>query len=260
METYYTVDPRHLPDLKPHFQDYTWNYLPLAMLEGQFGEVLVDDRQAPESVILQIPLLRLNILGGRADIPAARTFVENALSYSSFFTASQAWRNLLQASHPMRLQEILRYACSSESLRRERLEAFQHQVPPGYQVQALDMELAGRLAQEDSEFAIDHFLTYRTPEELLFNGFGFCALNNDALVCVATSFAVCDQGIEIQINTRPAHRRKGLATSVAAHLILFALEQGLDPNWDAANPESVALAQKLGYTYQGSYPIYLLPE
>jgi hypothetical protein len=260
METYDTVDPRHLPDLSSYFLDYTWNYLPAAILEGQFGQVLVDDRQAPGSVILQIPRLRMNILGGRADIPAARHFLETALPYSSFFTASQAWRDLLRVSYPVRLQEILRYACSSENLQLERLRSFRDQVPPGYRVQALDMELAGWLAQEESEFAIDHFLTYRNPDELLSHGFGFCALSNDELVCVATSFAVCSQGIEIQINTRPVHRRKGLATSVAAHLILFTLEQGLDPNWDAANPESVALAQKLGYIYQGSYPIYLLPE
>lgn len=259
METYIEVEPYQLPALKLHFQTYKWNYLPGAILEGQFGKVLVDERESPRSTVLQIPRLRLNILGGDAPIPAARTFLENALPYSSFFTASDVWRSLLQEVHAEKLQEIQRYACSSASLDIDRLQSLRTQVPDGYQIQPLDADLAGRLAQEKSEFAIDHFLTYKTPEELLDQGFGFSALFEDELVCVASSFAVCTEGIEIQINTREAHRRRGLATTVAAHLILHALEQGLDPNWDAANTESVVLAQKLGYTYQGSYPIYLLP-
>ena len=42
---------------------------------------------------------------------------------------------------------------------------------------------------------------------------------------------------------------------VAAHLLLHSLQQSLDPNWDAANQASVCLAQKLGYTPQGTYPL-----
>lgn len=34
----------------------------------------------------------------------------------------------------------------------------------------------------------------------------------------------------------------------------------LEPHWDAANPKSVGLAKKLGYTYIGSYEVMALPE
>jgi hypothetical protein len=46
-----------------------------------------------------------------------------------------------------------------------------------------------------------------------------------------------------------------LATVAAAALIVHSLEQGLDPNWDAANESSAGLATKLGYTPQGTYPM-----
>ena len=37
--------------------------------------------------------------------------------------------------------------------------------------------------------------------------------------------------------------------------MVYSLEQGLDPSWDAANETSSRLAQKLGYTPQGTYNI-----
>lgn len=66
----------------------------------------------------------------------------------------------------------------------------------------------------------------------------------------ATSYTIYDEGIEIEVCTHPDHRRKGLATIVCAALILYCLDRGKYPNWDAANLNSVALAQKLGYTME----------
>ena len=55
-----------------------------------------------------------------------------------------------------------------------------------------------------------------------------------------------------------AHRRRGLATACAAGLILACLDRGLFPSWDAANPESVGLAQKLGYRFSHEYPVWTI--
>ncbi|MCA9946341.1 MAG: GNAT family N-acetyltransferase [Anaerolineales bacterium] len=48
----------------------------------------------------------------------------------------------------------------------------------------------------------------------------------------------------------------GATPAVAVHLLLACLARGLHPNWDAANPESVKLATKLGYRSTGSYEAY----
>lgn len=56
------------------------------------------------------------------------------------------------------------------------------------------------------------------------------------------------------IDTKPEYRRKGLATAVGAALILECLQAGLYPSWDAASRISVALAEKLGYTFSHAYP------
>ena len=111
--------------------------------------------------------------------------------------------------------------------------------------------------RERSEFASDHLLSFASPEEFVERGFGFCLLTGDQIVSAATTFAICSRGIEIQISTREKHQRKGLATVVAAHLLLHSLQQGLDPNWDAANQASARLAQRLGYTPRGTYQLLL---
>ena len=64
------------------------------------------------------------------------------------------------------------------------------------------------------------------------------------------------EGIEIEVDTVPEERNKGLATIVCAALILGCLEEGLYPSWDAQNLTSVHLAEKLGYEYDHEYTAY----
>ncbi len=51
----------------------------------------------------------------------------------------------------------------------------------------------------------------------------------------------------------PSHRRQGLGLLLAAALIAWCLDRGLEPHWDAANPESRLLAEKLGYDTPTEY-------
>ena len=90
-------------------------------------------------------------------------------------------------------------------------------------------------------------------------GFGYCILEGERIVSVASTFVTCRRGIEIQINTRKSHQGRGLGTGVAAGILLRSLELSLDPGWDAANEISASLAEKLGYTFQGNYKVYFLP-
>lgn len=76
------------------------------------------------------------------------------------------------------------------------------------------------------------------------------------LIAGASSYSRYDKGIEIEIDTREDHRRKGLAYVCGAKLILECLEEGLYPSWDAQNKWSVALAEKLGYHFSHEYVAY----
>ncbi|MBK1809116.1 GNAT family N-acetyltransferase [Clostridium sp. YIM B02505] len=51
-------------------------------------------------------------------------------------------------------------------------------------------------------------------------------------------------------------KQGGLALACASKLILDCLERVIYPRWDAANLESVALAEKLGYHFDKEYIVY----
>ena len=63
---------------------------------------------------------------------------------------------------------------------------------------------------------------------------------------------------EIEVDTIPEERHKGLASIACASLILRCLEEGLYPSWDAHNMDSVGLAEKLGYEFDHAYTAYEL--
>ena len=238
------------------FQGYVWNYLADAILEGTMGRAIADDAEEPRVAVLQAPHLKLNIVGGDAGHPAARKYLEQLPKHSALLFGAEGWPELVIRVHGGKLIAMPRFAFTSEALDIEHLRELGSRVPDGYRPVQLDLALARRLGAEESRFAEDHMVNFDSPEDFIERGFGFCLLHGEQIASVATTFAVCSKGIEIQINTRKEHARKGLATAVAAHLAVHSLEQGLDPNWDAANDSSAGLAKKLGYTPQGTYPMY----
>ena len=101
---------------------------------------------------------------------------------------------------------------------------------------------------------------FESPEDFAERGIGYCLRDSDTMVGVAYSSLVCSKGIEISIFVLPQHRRKGLATALAGNLLRWCLKHDMDPHWDAANPESCRLAEKLGYVQTGEYEAYILTE
>ena len=85
------------------------------------------------------------------------------------------------------------------------------------------------------------------------------AVSEGQILSGASCYSTYSRGIEVEIDTHPDHRRKGLAYSCGAAMILECLNRGLYPSWDAANLGSVALAEKLGYHFSHEYPVYYLP-
>lgn len=55
-------------------------------------------------------------------------------------------------------------------------------------------------------------------------------------------------------------KHKGIGTAMAAKLILLCLKKGIYPSWDAANLNSLGLAQKLGYNFDSEYTVYKINE
>jgi predicted GNAT family acetyltransferase len=108
--------------------------------------------------------------------------------------------------------------------------------------------------QEDwSRDLCSQFPTYEEYEKY---GLGFVAVYEGKIVSGASSYTVYETGIEIEIDTKMEFRRNGLAIACASALILECLNRGIYPSWDAANKESVALSEKLGYHFDKEYVTY----
>lgn len=166
------------------------------------------------------------------------------------------WEPLI-ASHfgPKAIRET-RYAIKKEPgvFDREKLRAYAAALPEGYTLRLIDEPLVPVLLSE--EWSKDFCAAFKSPADCCRRGVGVVALYEGVPVSGAGSYIVYNGGIEIEIDTREDHRRRGLATACGARLILECLDRNLYPSWDAIDLRSVALAEKLGYHRDHPYTTY----
>lgn len=229
-------------------------------LQGRMGAIWCDNEEIPHSARLQIadfcffagaPMEDL-LSGFPQELPPPLLLVPQ----------NEGWNALIKHTYTSaECIHITRYATKKEPhvFDRKTLQAYVQALPPDYELRAID----GGLYRRALEQPWSKDLCTQFPDEAAYgrDGLGFAVLHKGALVCGASSYTVYDGGIEIEIDTKKPYRRQGLALACAARLILECLDRGLYPSWDAANPGSLQLAQKLGYTFSHTYDTYLLtPE
>lgn len=90
-------------------------------------------------------------------------------------------------------------------------------------------------------------------DDFIKNGFGYVLKIDGEIAAAITTFGYYSKGVEIQIATNPKYRQRGFATIIAASFILECVKRGLLPHWDAANPYSIKIAEKMGYSLCGEY-------
>lgn len=238
------------------FQGHLGGYIPDAILEGHVGNVIAD-QETPQFAVLELPQVKLAILGGDPKNPLARHYLQNIPRFAMLLFATAGFASLARDVHPGKWVEMNRYAFSSEQLNIAKLRELKAQIPNGFQIEKIDLPLAKQLGKGKNKFAEAHGVLFNSPEDFVERGVGYCALEGDRIASVASSFVICEKGIEIQIDTRKKYRGRGVATAVAAHLMVHCLENNLNPGWDAANKISASFAEKLGYIPQGTYKMFI---
>ena len=127
---------------------------------------------------------------------------------------------------------------------KDKLKHFIESIDIRYEIKRINEEIYNEVLGID--WAADGCCFFRSYEDFEANGLGYIVCKDRQLVCIASSYIAYKNSIAITIGTLDGHRRKGLATACAASLILKCLERGIYPEWEAANTDSVALAEKLG--------------
>ena len=193
---------------------------------------------------------------GAPDAAVAAWQPEKTRPYTVFIPRTRDWDALIEQAYPQARWSV-RYAFRKcNAFDTAQLRSFAAALPAGYVLRRMDEALYRQAAQQ--EWSRDLVSQYPAWESYAAHGAGYAVLQDGALVCGASSYADWPGGIEIEIeiDTHPAHRRRGLARACAAALMLDCLARSLHPSWDAANPVSAHLAQTLGYLPAGAYPVY----
>ena len=228
-------------------------FLAKSILEGQTGNAYADHKEKPSFAVLTLSDVPVIFLGGDATHPLAFDYLNKLPHLTQIFINSPDFIPIAYEAQPGKIVERERWGFAADNLDVAKLQELQSKIPSNYTLKRIDLSLAKRLDDRKNEFANLHGSAFKSAEDFVENGIGYCALKGDELACVGSSFVRCREGIEIQIDTNPKHRGNGLATAVAASLMLYCIENNLEPGWDAATPISASLAKKLGYTPIGEY-------
>ena len=231
-----------------------WNEtLIWSVLQGHMGYAIADNEVAPEAA--QVVLGDFCFLAGKPSV----SFAAKAAA-REIVPQNERWSDAIEQAFGSRAQRRLRYSILKEPevFSREKLQGYLDALPSEYTLSLFDESIYHKSMQES--WSRDFCACFEGADDFRTRGVGAAVLHNGVLVSGASSYSVYDGGFEIEIDTKPEYRRKGLATICAAKLILTALERGLYPSWDAFDLRSVALAEKLGYHVDQPYIIYILKD
>lgn len=220
-----------------------------AVLEGPAGRALVDDPADPRAAALTVGPFWY--LAGDAALRASPALLDRIPPWSLLMPSGPGWAALADGHLGDRVEPTPRVSFTPDGLAAGHLDGLVASSPHRDRLQPLGTALAAApAAGPDGWLDLDGFVS---PADFAARGFGFAVIDGDAVHGAAWTSLAWRRGIEVSVFVEPAQRRQGIATVAAAALVRESLARGLRPSWDAANPESCRLAERLGYVRTGTY-------
>jgi len=245
------LPPEHRNVLRPLFADYPYlQGLVHGVLHGAFGEAFVD--QTESATVGMIGVLDFVFFAGDASCATAAEMIGSQQAGSWLIGRDAAWQARFIKRWGDQLKQKERFAFQAPTVwNRERLAAWQHELPIGCRLKPITEAAAARFAQLSASLV--DFDAQGQPTMAYSVGFG---VEQDGQFISGCVGAPAGGMLDFEIQTALAHRRRGLATAVAAAMILYCLDHDLRPCWDAANEMSARLAEKVGFVGRTPYRAY----
>lgn len=265
----YYIDIKDRKKLLPMFEGINEKIIDTCIQGRNDSAAFADDPDFPKCAKLTVGGRTtgsggFSIIAGDSKCDSAEELVlhrrEGYLGSEILLASDSEWEKVIERVYGMNAVKITRYALSKteHNFDVEKLSEWSRNVPEGYTLKMMDGDDYDRCAASD--WAYDNIANFASREQFCLEATGVCCLYGDELVCAATPYCLWDKGIEIEIDTHPDHRRKGLARACAARLIIECLKRDLYPSWDAANEMSLALAVSLGYVADQPYTAYYIAQ
>ncbi|MFW9778151.1 MAG: GNAT family N-acetyltransferase [Candidatus Heimdallarchaeota archaeon] len=198
-------------------------------------------------------------LTGNSKAEELKEFLVKIPEKTYIYVPSQEWESSFRAQWTY-FGYIPRTELSAKSLSLQIIRRIFSPLPKEFQLKKVDIEAVRQIPNQNfSNYLVEMKNYFGSPEKFIEEGVGFCIQKNEAILCVVIGFLASvpiTQSLELYIATHPDYRGRGFATLVGAKMIEYCLTKGIEPHWDAANPLSVKLAQKLGYTHPEPYKCY----
>ena len=217
----------------------TKDTLLLSGLQGHLGRAFLSDQKKSSLVIVQ----GFIFLGGEPDEAFFRQAMACDPGWFLTFSGSKEW--LAVAAAWGANIAMTRYDIENPAaFDREKLQKMA--LPPsGFEIRRADEKLYRQCLS--LPWGNDVVSAYQDYDDFLAHGSAVFALEGDRIVAGCGAYAHADGQWEIEIDTHPDYRRRGLAAACGAAFLLLCMEKGITPHWDAMTPISLSLAKKLGF-------------
>lgn len=229
-----------------------------AVFEGRGdGRIFVDDPERPGAALLCRTYEYF--VGGDASARSLQRFIQDAPAepdvfqqFYGYVPMTADWQARLLADHGDRLVVIPRRSFHFDLANRWRTADLAASPPEDVKLVPIDAALAKRI---DDDLYGGIARSWGGYERYASDGFGFCAMVGETLASIAFAIVVSARQTNIDVETAPEYRRRGLAVLTCAAFVTESLRRGLLPTWDsdAANLASAALARRVGFEEEAPF-------